>query len=157
MDRFYFKNPLFEEILVPQNVSKMLFFVITFSKGFKLKSCIFINSLKFPVLHDNIFDIICFDCIIVHSPILWAVYTYVTTEIYVCLSNFIFKLLCLFVSYNKQINNLFASSQQTKSSKKITMPFQQGILFRKASKNQKIIFTVTSRGIPFSSSSNNKP
>ena len=48
LDRFYLKNILVEDILVPQNALKIFVFVKTFPKGFKCKkACIFINSLNF--------------------------------------------------------------------------------------------------------------
>ena len=53
--------------------------------------------------------------------------------------------------------NLCVSIQQTTSSKVLTMSRQQVISVRKTSKNNKIRFTVTFRGIFFRTSSNNTP
>ena len=68
-----------------------------------------------------------------------------------------FKVLCLLVSSNTKVNNLCASSQQTTNSKVLTIPSQQGIFGRRASKNKRKKLTVTSRAISFQPSSNISP
>ena len=49
------KKISFEDILVQKNAPNIFVFVKRFSRGFNQKACIFMNSLKFPVLHDNTF------------------------------------------------------------------------------------------------------
>ena len=61
---FILKLILVEDISVPQNAS--ICFCKTFSKGFKCKKGrIFMNILKFTVLHDNVFYryILCIMCL----------------------------------------------------------------------------------------------
>ena len=139
-------------------------FVKTFSKSFKCKKGrIFMNSLKFTVLHNNEFYR-CIMCYQLSRPYI-MILTYFASSIHllnhckymtVYLISFL-KYLCLFVSSNTIIINLFESIQQTTSSNLLMMPHQLGIFGRRNSKNKINEMKYIYRGISFLPSSNNTP
>ena len=87
------------------------YFVIIFLWGLMKKARIFMSSLKFPVLHNNTFYhfVLCVTyfsfSLIVFSVVHLSSEFYIlmkSLKTYVCLSNLVFKLICLIVSLDNK-------------------------------------------------------